>query len=253
MSLSLPGFKAVFPNQVYTRDRSEKSDEPLKDILTLRQYGEATQDQVVDYILTKAKEMKQKKISTGSLLEEVLVSLAPGQLEHLAEKRQDYVSLLRENCPVPDLKKREYPRHFLQLNYGSLPAEFIERHQRIEVITAAAWYDTALLILKTMPTPWGLKVRIKVELERGQVPEKFEIRTEISSSTINLKELKELLDLVYDHRPAMEKVTDISERWKEEVAATTMLMAGVEEVMQEEQQLADILQWQQKSKKGKLN
>lgn len=251
MPLKLPGFKAVFPNQVYMRDSSAESEEPLKDILTLHQYGEATKDQVVDYILATAKEMKRKKISAGSLLEKFLTSLAPEQLNYFTAERKDYISSLLENCPAPDLKKGERPQHFLQLNYGLLPVEFIERHQRGGEIATAAWYDTALLMLKTMPTPWGLKVRIEVELEKGQVPEKFETRTEISSSNINLKELDELLDLVYDHRPAIEKVTDVSERWKEEAAIVTILMASME--MVQEQQLTDILEQQQRGKKEKPN
>ncbi len=219
MTIQSPGYKPIFDNAVYVKDKEITEDGQqmlLKCLILPKKYTAATEDQVVEYLRQKAGELAGASlalpdgcVSHKSLLEKVIQDLPEEIKTDLRTGDEPCIKFVRRHTPAPVLEDGESPDQYLHIRYGLLPAELITENQEGGAITDAGWYDTALSHDSLREMGLGERWHMEIWLYNGALPEKAEMDTllkhgtygsktlDISRIHYNPEEVREVIEAIY--------------------------------------------------------
>jgi len=249
--IQLPGYNAVYLNQVYSKDyivtcrdmSGKEVSVPVKKIIIPRIFNQPTEQEAIEHIQKKAEELEgaaslilteeaavaQKK--SKSRLEFAIMGL-PEPIRRDLKKgaNEKMTKFLRENISAPRIEK-ENPVRYLRVRYGVLPENIISRYYDVGEIKEAMWYDAALSNDALLKAGFGLQWNARILLESG-MPNKEEMITLIKhqvhgSRTLNItagdynpKEASEAIKAVLDgiKTEQLSLLADVSKLALEDVA-----------------------------------
>ncbi len=217
MSVQLQGYKTVFPNEVYERDKVVriKEGEPIEtsEIVITRTYTTPTEDQVIDHLRNTAKEVEaianliipqRLNDEERNPLEQLLIELPNACLRDIVNGDEGCMNYLRANTPALDTSSQ-----YLRTWYGLIPKKIIERHKDEISINGSNWYSAALSNDDLRKAGFGEKWSLRILLEDWKLPEKDAIdfllnhgthgsRTlDVSKTNYPVVEVRQFLDIIY--------------------------------------------------------
>lgn len=133
MSIILPGYEALIPNQVYVKDAYISAGAgkfAAKDIVLLRKFTLPYEGEVVSYLQQKIDEQKlsDSPAVTQQLSPlEVMITNFPGELKTLIKTNEgNTIKLLKACIPATAGREGWPPRQSLQVKHGLALAEYLQ-------------------------------------------------------------------------------------------------------------------------------
>ncbi len=212
-----------------------------------KRYAEATEDQVVEYLQTKAKDLApaaklflpgaSSVVPGKSLLEQLIMNLPDEIIRAIVRGDEDYMKFVRSHTMAPAIEEGESPPSYVYVRYGMVPAHVIADNEKTAdgkpgPAKEPEWYDAVLSHSKLRENGFGELWNVRLLLNNGVLPDRAEMeillkhgtyssRTfDVSRVHYNENEMRTILDLAYDILPNASQIAelpDISEARLEEL------------------------------------
>lgn len=240
MTLSLPEYRTVFDNMVYTRDDNNilivgEKTSGLTHIVMPSRYTVASEEKVINLLAATAGEVEGaaslivlnpvQTVERKSPLETLIIKLPQEVRMHLRTKNEDLVKFLRQNTPaLPMPNVGELPT-YVSASYGIVSTEFIARNQAN--IDGVGWYSTILVHPQIQEAGHGEQWKLNLQLKDGQLHSKQDIDVLIRNGssvadTFNVsrrrydkQKVQEVVDALYNGLSSSNAVADLPDKSSE--------------------------------------
>jgi len=274
MTIQIPGYTPIFENRVYGKDETvttaaQAGTAPkellIRKILMPTKYTQPTEDDVVEYIQSKARNavtglaLPPGLAKTGSTKAAELLNNLPDQvIQHLRIGNEQCIEFVRQNISALQLEEGKEQDKYLHARYGILPVTIIEKNAEAGAIKSSDWYTTALMNDDLKTKGVGQRFTLKILLQNGAMYSKTDIdflvkhrthgsRTlEVSRQNYDPAEVNDIIGRLYaglSSIPEMEKVHDITDKILDEEACLPLvaLHKMVEEQLMQQQIMKQIM------------
>ncbi len=233
MTITIPGYQKILPNQVYSQPTLVTDTDgevvKLEKILVLTRYQQPSEQDVVDYLVNKANKVSGltgidgKHLNTDLIVG--LISRFPAQVQvDFRTKNEGLMQFLRDHTAAPRLGEDQERATYLSVDYGVLPRQIID--DNVGSFQDLAGYEKSLIHPQIRGVGLGRKWKADLLYNKEGLPNRSELEVllkhgvhesrtfSMSVTSYNLDDVKKVLDAVYEGVPRdkIDSVTDVSDQ-----------------------------------------
>ena len=246
MTIELPGYRAVVPNNVYSRDAkiaiTDSESININEIIIPRRFIQPCKKDVLNFIVNSAKKtrsewqrfIKARDFSMLKGIEEIFARFSEQTISGMAEESELVMRELEGHMYVPQEENGKY----LFLTYGIIPVQVVEHAQDNGEVFDESWYISNFADKNLLYHSLGERFRLTLLLKDNVLPPKSEMDILVKnkssvSDILNVSimhysptEVGNIINAIYsgiDSPEKVEELEDLSQVMVEKQAITTLV------------------------------